>query len=421
MSQSFASSAQTDASAARSLSVRSKAAVMFRAISSLAAVGATAVLVAGCLPTTPNAAPQAAPPPPKITVAAPLKRVVPHDEEFVGRFIAVDSVEIKARVSGYLDAVHFKDGQMVEKGQLLFTIDRRPFEITLEQARATLGQAEAALELANNDLARARDLSLGSTITRQTFDQRVSAKRSAEALVPAQSAVVRQATLDLEFTVLKAPISGRIGDRQISAGNFVSSATTAGSTLLATIQSIDPIRLEFTFDEAAYLRYVRSRGLSGDSAPLAVTLKLLDEKSFAHEGRMHFIDNAMNRSSGTIRARAEFANPGGLFAPGMFARIRVPIAPPSEALLIPDSAVGSEQVRKYVLVADANGTTSRKFIELGPLYDGLRVVTSGLEPSDQVVLDGLMRVRPGMKIDPQPGVVKSAMAAVPTGIIGRTE
>jgi len=373
------------------------------------ALAAVLALAAGCEAPKPGAAAPAAPPPPKVTVAAPLKMPVPAEEEYVGRFTAVDSIEVKTRVSGALEAVHFKDGEMVQKGQRLFSIDRRPFEISLDQARATLGQAEAALELANSELARARDLALGSTITRQTLDQRVSAKRSAEAQVMAQSAAVRQAALDLEFTELKAPVTGRIGDQRVSVGNFVSAATTAGTTLLATIQTVDPIRFEFNFDEAAYLRFVRSRASRPEGDDVPVRLKLLDEKEFEHAGRMDFIDNAMSRSSGTIRGRAVVANASGLFAPGMFARIRVTVAPPTEALLIPDSAVGSEQVRKYVLVAAESGETKLRYVELGGLHQGLRVVTGGLEASDRIVIDGLMRVRPGMKVEPQQGAIKTVL------------
>src|SRR5436305_7511324 len=200
---------------------------------------------------------QAAPPPPAVTVAKPVKQTVTDYDEYVGRFVAVDMVEVRARVSGYLDKVHFTDGQIVKQGDLLFTIDRRPFEATLAQAQANLAQARANLAYAEADLARGQSLVRGSTITQQTFDQRTQAKRVAEATVAAQDAAVRQAMLDLEFTELRAPVSGRIGDRRVSPGNLVTGGTTGTTTLLATITSIDPIRFEFTMDETAYLRYMR--------------------------------------------------------------------------------------------------------------------------------------------------------------------
>ena len=358
--------------------------------------------LAGCEPAQPRAAP---PPAPTVTVAKPTKRLVADQDEYVGRFVAVDAIEMRARVSGYLDAIHFKDGQLVKKGDLLFTIDRRPFEASLAQTQANLAQARANFAYAEADLERGQGLVRGSTITQQTFDQRTQAKRVAEASVAAQEAAVRQATLDLEFTELRAPVSGRIGDRRVSAGNLVTGGTTGTTTLLATITSIDPIRFEFTMDETSYLRYMR---LAGDAAAAAnrginvpSSLKLIDEPKFSHEGKMDFVDNAIDRGSGTIRGRAEFANPDGTLTPGMFGRIQVPAGPPSEALLVPDVAIGTEQVRKFVLVVDDENVARPKYVTLGPVMDGLRVVTAGLEPDDRVIVNGLMRARPGVKVAPQ--------------------
>ena len=360
--------------------------------------------LAGCEPAEPRA--QGAPPPaPQVTVAKPAKKLVTDSDEYVGRFVAVDAIEVRARVSGYLDAVHFQDGQLVKKGDLLFTIDRRPFEATLAQTRATLAQARANLAYAEADLERGQGLVRGSTITQQTFDQRTQAKRVAEASVAAQDAAVRQAMLDLEFTELRAPVSGRIGDRRVSPGNLVAGGTTGTTTLLATITSIDPIRFEFTMDETSYLHYMR---LAGDTAGAAnrgmdvsVRLKLIDEAKFSHVGKTDFIDNAVDRASGTIRARAEFPNPDGTLTPGMFGRIQVPSGPPSEALLVPDVAIGTEQVRKFVLVVDGENVARPKYVTLGAVMDGLRVVTAGLEPDDRVIVNGLMRARPGTKVTPQ--------------------
>jgi RND family efflux transporter MFP subunit len=360
--------------------------------------------------------PQAAPPPPQVTIAKPTGKMIADQDEYVGRFVAVESVEVRARVPGYLEAIHFQDGQMVKAGDLLFTIDRRPFQIALAQAQAGLAQAKATLAFAESDLARAQGLALGSVITQQTFDQRTQAKRSAEASVASQQAAERQATLDLEFTELRAPVSGRIGDRRVSIGNLVTGGTAGNTSLLATIESIDPIRFEFTLDEASYLRYgdLTTAGAGANRGlTLPVELKLLGESAFSHEGKMDFVDNAVDRSSGTIRARAVFPNADGKFTPGMFARVRMAAAPPKDELLVPDAAIGAEQVRKFVLVVDAENVARPKYVTLGPVVDGLRVVTQGLTPDDNVIVNGLMRARPGAKVTPQPPSTASASSVAP--------
>jgi len=345
---------------------------------------------------------QAAPPPPTVTVAKPVKQTVNDYDEYVGRFIAVDSVEIRARVSGYLEKVLFKDGQIVKQGELLFTIDRRPFEAALAQARANLAQARANLAFATSDLARASQLVRDRTITEQTFDQRTQAKSVAEASVAAQEAAVRQAELDIQFTELKAPVTGRIGDRRVSEGNLVTGGTGGNTTLLATIVSIDPIRFEFTFDEASFLRYERLGNAGKDRGPgIDVAVKLIDESDFAHPGKMDFVDNVIDRTSGTIRGRAVLANANGVFTPGMFGRVRVPGSAPYESLLLPDTAIGSEQVRKFVLVVDNDNVARTKYVTLGQLVGDLRVIKEGVSADDRVIVNGLMRARPGQKVTPQ--------------------
>src|SRR6478672_777696 len=262
------------------------------------------------------------PPPPAVTVANPEQRTVVDQDDYVGRFVAVDAVEVRARLSGYLSEIHFTDGQIVKKGDLLFTIDRRPFSIALEQMRANLAQARANLAFTEADLARGQELVHNKTITEQSYDQRIQAKRVAEASVAAQEAMVHSAELDFnEYSQLRAPIDGRIGDRRVSVGNLVSGSIASNTTLLATIVSVDPIRFEFTFDEASYLRYQRFAGAAGKMANadggIAVTLKLIDEDDFSDPGRMDFVDNVIDKSSGTIRGRAIFANTDGHFTPGM--------------------------------------------------------------------------------------------------------
>jgi membrane fusion protein, multidrug efflux system len=347
----------------------------------------------------------APPPPPVVTVGKPLTRTIVDRDEYVGRFVAVDSVEIRARVSGYLDAIHFTDGQMVHKGDVLFTIDRRPFAIALDQARANLAQARANLAFTESDLARGQQLVQNKTITEQTYDQRVQAKRVAEASVKANEAVVHSAELDYEeFSELRAPVDGRIGDRRVSPGNLVTGGTGGNTTMLATIMSMDPIRFEFTFDEASYLRYQQfSAGahdmVSGAATP--VKLKLLNEADFSHDGQIDFIDNALSTSSGTIRGRAVFANPQALFTPGMFGRIQVPGSAAYEALVIPDAAIGTEQARKFVYVVDAENTVRQKYVKLGQIDQDLRVIKSGLGADDRVIVSGLTLMRPGLKVTPQ--------------------
>jgi RND family efflux transporter MFP subunit len=344
----------------------------------------------------------APPPPPTVTVAKPVQRTVVDEDEYVGRFVAVDSVEVRSRVSGYLSEIHFTDGQMVKKGDLLFTIDHRPFQIALDQMRANLAQARANLAFTLADLARGQELVQNKTITEQTYDQRKQAKSVAEAAVAAQEAMVHSAELDLnEYSELRAPVDGRIGDRRVSVGNLVTGGNGSNTTLLATIVSVDPIRFEFTFDEASYLRYQRFAGANGQirgGGAVTVSLKLIDEADFQHIGKMDFVDNVIDRSSGTIRGRAVFANPAGLFTPGMFGRIRVPGSPPYMTLLIPDVAIGTEQARKFVLVVDDGGVARQKYVIPGQLDDGLRVIKEGLAASDRVIVNGLMRARPGVKV-----------------------
>jgi RND family efflux transporter MFP subunit len=389
---------------------------MFARPLSVAFIGALAL--AACSEAQPPATP-AAPPPPAVTVAPPVKRTIVDRDEYVGRFVAVDAVEVRARVSGYLEQVHFTDGQLVKEGDLLFSIDRRPFQNALDQARANLNQARANLSFAEADLSRASQLVKDRTISEQVFEQRTQASRTTAAAVAAAEAAVRQATLDTEFTELRAPVAGRIGDRRVSPGNLVIGGSQPQTTLLATIVSADPIRFEFTFDEASYLRYTRlkqngGKDVASRGAPTPIALQLLDEKGFPHQGRMDFLDNVIDRSSGTIRGRAVFKNADNLFTPGMFARVQVPASSPYEALLVPEVAIGTEQARKFVLVVDGENVVRQKYVTLGQATENLRVISDGLAADDRVIVDGLMRARPGQKVNPEaqqpPGVKPQAKA-----------
>jgi RND family efflux transporter MFP subunit len=244
------------------------------------------------------------------------------------------------------------------------------------------------------------------------FEQRSQAFRNAQASFAAASAAVRQAELDMQFTELRAPIDGRIGDRRVSPGNLVTGGTSGNTTLLATIVSQDPIHFEFTFDEASYLRYERMAKEGADVASrgpgVNVSLKLIDEKDFTHEGRMDFVDNAIDRSTGTIRGRALFKNPNSVFTPGMFARVRVPASPPYQALLVPDTALGTEQAKRYLLVVGADDMVTMKYVTVGQVVDGgLRVIKEGLAADDRVIVDGLMRARAGIKVTPQEQAAKA--------------
>jgi RND family efflux transporter MFP subunit len=344
-----------------------------------------------------------APPPPVVTVAPPVKRTVFDFDEYVGRFVAVNSVEIRARVSGYLDKVHFTDGQTVKQGDLLFTIDKRPFQNAADQARANRALATSNLNFTESDFRRAEQLVKDKTITEQAFDQRAQAFRNARALMNVSEAAVRQAELDLEFTELRAPVTGRIGDRRVAPGNLVTGGTGGNTTLLATIVTTDPIRFEFTFDEASFLRYERAAKSNQELADgTKIAVRLIDESDYDHEGRMDFVDNVIDRSTGTIRGRGVFANPKGLFTPGMFARVRVPGSPPYEALLVPDAAIGTEQTRKFVYVVGADNKVAQKYVELGQTTnDNLRIIKSGIGPDDRVIVNGLMRARPGIVVSPK--------------------
>jgi RND family efflux transporter MFP subunit len=369
---------------------------------------AAALLVAGLAAALPALAQQA---PPQVTISHPLQKEVTEWDEFTGQFQAVDFVEIRARVSGWLNEIHFTDGQIVNKGDLLFVIDPRPYEIQLATAKATLEQANAAVDFATKDLARGAALRQKDFLAQSTYDQRLQQMRSAAASVESGKAAVRDAELNLEFTHVTAPVSGRISTHQVSIGNLISGGGASGpGTLLTTIVSLDPIWFVFDMSESDYLAYQRATtsGKLGSTrnGHLPVAVRLSDEKDWSRTGVLDFIDNQVDRGAGTIRARATFPNKGYFVTPGQFGRIRIPGSEPYQALLIPDAAILTDQSTKIVLTVAADGTIVPKPVRPGPTIDGLRVVREGLQPDDNIVINGLLRARPGAKVTPQMGEIK---------------
>jgi membrane fusion protein, multidrug efflux system len=349
--------------------------------------------------------------PPSVTVSQPLQKSITEWDEYTGRFTAVETVEIRARVSGFIESIHFLDGQIVKQGDLLFVIDPRPYRIAVEQAKADLERAQAKLEIANHDVDRAAPLARNQTITDREFDTRKSTQRDAAGGVGSADAALKQAELNLEWTSVRAPISGRISDRRVDAGNLIVGGST-GATLLSAIVSLDPIHFLFDASETDFIRYSRlaaagTRPSSRDvQNPVAV--RLADEKDFKHQGRMDFVDNALNPKTGTIRGRAIFDNKDGLLTPGFFGRLRL-FGGEREALLVPDAAIASDQASKIVFTVAEDGTVGTKKVELGPIVDGLRVVRSGLASTDRIVIDGLQRARPGQKVTAENGKIAAAV------------
>jgi RND family efflux transporter MFP subunit len=347
----------------------------------------------------------AAAPPPEVTVAHPRAERLVEWTEFTGRFEAVERVEVRARVSGYLNSVDFRDGQVVEKGQVLFLIDPRPFEVAFQRAEADLASAEAQVKLADLEFQRISDLAQSPAFSRAAYDQRMQEKEAAQASLAAAQAAMAKARLDLEYTRIYAPVSGRISDRRVDIGNLVT-----GETLLTTIVSLSPIYFVFDMSEADFLAYQRAV-LAGqlpstrDRSTL-VNVKLVDEDDWSRQGQMNFVDNVVDQGSGTVRARAEFRNPDHLIAPGQFGTIRIPGSPEYEAILIPDEAIVADQAQKLVMTVTSDNRIEPRVIRPGPRELGLRIVRRGLAPSDRIVINGLLRVRPGIEVTPVPGQIE---------------
>lgn len=363
----------------------------------VASVLMTAALY-GCSKGGEAPAPQA----PPVTVATPLARQVVDWDEVTGRFEATRSVDVRARVGGYIQAVHFKDGDFVRQGQLLFTLDARPAQAALASAQAQLSQAQAQLTLARSEFARAEGLLASQAVSQAEVDSKRGAVAQAQAAVSAANAAIRARQLDVEFTRVTAPIAGRVSDRRVDPGNLVGGGSSAGD-VLTTIVSSSPIYFVFDGSEALALKYQREARTGG---PAPIRIRLQDETSYDRVGTLNFTDNAIDTASGTIRLRAVVPNADGFLKPGMFGQAQLAGGGSYQALLVPDSAIATDAARRVVMVVNADGSTATRAVQTGPLVDGLRVVRSGLKPTDRVIIAGGQRIQmPGMKVQPKNGTI----------------
>ena len=362
--------------------------IVHRGTSLVATLAGLALSVAAC--STPKPVTQA----PEVTVAPAVDREVSDWNEFTGHFEPVQSVDVRPRVSGFIQHVSFPEGAFVKRGDVLLTIDARPYRAEVSRAEAMLEQAKTREDLAKQELDRAKRLVSTQAISREELDARTSGVAETSAAVRAASAALETARLNLEWTTVRAPISGRVGRAEITEGNLVQ-AGAPSPTLLTTIVSLDPIYVYFDSDEQAYLKYVGARGAGGVKS---VQIGLADETGFPHDARLDFVDNRLDRSAGTIRVRAVLPNPNHAFTPGLFARVRLAGGERRQSTVVQDQAIGTDQDRKFVLVLKADSTIEYRPITVGRVVDGLRVVQDGLKPGENVVINGLLRVRPGMKV-----------------------
>lgn len=365
-----------------------------------------AAAVASCQPQKP-----AAPPPPKVTVSQPQSAIVTNWDEYPGHLEAVEMVELRPRVSGYIESIHFQDGAEVKAGDLLFVIDPKPYQADLDHAEALRGQAETHLELVNNDLRRANSLRGTKAISEEEYDSRSKAVREAEAALAAARAAEATARLNLDYTRITSPINGKIGRRLVTAGNLVQMQGNGGATLLATIVSLDPIYCYFDVSEEAFVKYCGQThaAQSGPASTLGLPceLGLADDPEFSYRGRLDFYNNEVDSQTGTIRLRATFENAARGLMPGMFARVRIPAGPPEQTLLVPDVAVQSDQGYKFVYIANAENKVETRSIEIGAAQGALRSVRKGLTPQDRVIVNGLLMLRPDIKVDVQTAEAKN--------------
>src|SRR5882724_2982346 len=362
-----------------------------------------ALQIAGCG----KHAPQATAPPQTVSVIQPVARDIVEWDEYIGRLESPETVDIRARVSGYLDKVHFKEGKEVKKGDLLFTIDRRPYQAEYDRAEADHERAESQADLAKDDAERAKRLIATKAISEEDFDTKTKTYNSALAAVRSSKAAFDSAKLNLEFTEIRAPIQGRISRALVTEGHLVSGGLSgAGATLLTTVVSLDPLYCYGDADERAILKYIRlskeGKRISARDEQIPAEMALADEVGFPHKGYMDFVDNRIDPNTGTMHARGVFSNVDHSLSPGFFARIRIPGSGKYPALLVPDRTLGSDQSQKFVYVVNAEKKVEFRPVKIGSLVDGLRVVKEGLKPGEQIIVEGLMRVRPGVVVDAKP-------------------
>lgn len=362
-----------------------------------------AVTLSGCGDKPPQ---QAASAPPPVTVAQPTRRTITDWDEFTGRFEAVEEVQVRARVGGFVTNVEFRDGAFVNTGDLLYIIDSRPFEAVAEQADGQLSDARAKAELAKRELDRALALNQTQAVSDSIVDQRRQTLQAAKAAEMQAEGALKAAQLNIEFTHVVAPIGGRVSRHLVSVGNLVQGSDSGGATLLTSIVSLDPIYIYFDMDEATYLKYNRlyfeGKRPSSRENPNPVQVTLTGETRPSHDGKVDFLDNRLDISTGTLRGRAVIPNKDFSILPGQFGRVRLIASAPYEALLLPDTAIATDQSRKIVFVVKDDDTVEAKPVLLGPLDDGLRVIRDGLKPEDRVIVDGIQRARVGAKVSPHP-------------------
>lgn len=348
--------------------------------------------------------PQAAPAPPPVTVAQPTKRTVTDWDEFTGRFEAIEQVQVRARVGGFVTSVEFRDGAFVTAGDLLYVIDPRPFEAVAEQADGQLSDARAKAELAKRELDRALTLNQTQAVSDSVVDQRRQALQAAKAAQMQAEGLLKAAQLNIEFSHVMAPIGGRVSRHLVSVGNLVQGSDSGGGTLLTSIVSLDPIHIYFDMDEATYQKnnrlYFEGKRPSSRENPNPVQVTLTGETKPSHHGTVDFLDNRLDVSTGTLRGRAVIPNKDFSVLPGQFGRVRLIGSSPYEALLVPDTAVATDQTRKIVFVVKDDDTVEARAVVLGPLDEGLRVIREGLKPEDRVIVDGIQRARVGAKVAP---------------------
>jgi RND family efflux transporter MFP subunit len=360
-----------------------------------------------------------APPPPNVTVANPLQKEITDWNEYTGRLTAVESVEVRPRVSGHIASIHFVEGQEVREGALLFVIDKRPFQAEVNRAEARLSQAKAAQSLANANLERAKKLASTQVISKEEADVRVSEAMQADADVEQAIAQLDSANLQLGFTDVRSPITGIAGRHLVTRGNVVQGGSGEG-TLLTTIVPHNPIYVYFEADEAAVISAIRryfagTQPGRGDRASRPVEMQLADEKNFPHKGEIDFVDNQLDPASNTLEMRGRFENADRFFTPGMFARVRVPSGGPQQALLVPEEAIVSDLTARFLWVLKSDGTVERRPVELGGRQGDLRVVRSGVAVEDKVVIKGIQTLRPDAKVNPHEGAIADPSGAPAQG------